>query len=786
MNYKTEKRNNIDIDKASIDSIASKFAIHPRLAELLILRSYNTPETIKKFLVPDKNNFHNPLEMKGMPEAVERLNAAIENNECVAVYGDYDADGICSAAILSLFLSKHGVNVVTHIPDRLNEGYGVTIDALTSILEQHMPDLVLTCDCGITSINEAEYIKELGVDVIITDHHEVGELIPDCTVIDPHQTDCNYPFKELCGAGVAFKLIQALSNIDEACEYLDLVAVATIADLVPLTDENRLIVQFGLQQMAKGKNVGLKAMLDSAQVSFPTSSDIAFKIAPRINAAGRMGDPTRAFDLFTTQDRALITNLVDELNAENDKRKTICDNMYSQAQEMLRGDSVIGARAIVLKNDDWEKGVTGILAAKLVSDFNRPVFIIVNSGDMCRGTCRSIQGINVYELLSACSDLLIEFGGHNQAAGFSIQSENVEEFKQRINSILRDLPFEAFLPRIVYDIELNVNEITKELAASLNAIEPTGNGNPKPLLMVEATAIKASPLSGNYKHTLITLPTGTQIMAFNYNKQNAMLMGDEPKKIVFDITPNPPYAPRLYLRGYAPQRLFIDNDIARANFLKTMNFKSVNSEIINNCKTYASDDIETLIDKPFGILIIAGSEESYKRVYSRSIKNIVLSEFMSVTMRNNFTRLIVSPDFDEVFKMLVSNYSKIVFADYPLSSGIIEFLSKHTNAEIWLPKINNNADYFKSLKTDRQTFSAYFSAIKHSSNLQEYNILRYFQKFYKDYPDFKFDQFVFCLNVFIELGFVTVHQPFKLVCIDSVKRSLNESKIYNTVCKALS
>ncbi|MDE5592880.1 MAG: single-stranded-DNA-specific exonuclease RecJ, partial [Clostridiales bacterium] len=495
--------------------------LNTKLVELLFLRGYDNVDAIDVFLHPSVDNFYPPESMLGMNECCNRLRQAIENNERVVVYGDYDADGICASSILSLYLAEQGVEVYTHIPDRLGEGYGLNSDSVERIIENTMPDLILTCDCGISAVEEVELAKELGVDIVVTDHHEVGKVLPDCVVVNPHQSECKYPFKDLCGAGVALKIVQAMGGVQAASAYYDLAAIATVADLVSLTDENRLIVQLGLMSMTNSKNFGVAALIDSLKLKTVTSSDIAFRIAPRINAAGRMGSAYRAFELFTSSDPAIVSDRLQQIINANNDRKTLCDDLYAQAIELLKNEDLISRRAIVIASDKWEKGITGILAARLVGDFKRPVFILVKSGDEYKGTCRSVEGINIYDLLSQQSDILKEFGGHNQAAGFTILPEYVNEFKSRICAALENVDINTFIPSLKYDMELLESEVNSDFAASLELLEPTGNnGNPKPLFMTKTTSLSATPLKNNINHTILKSSGGLQFFAYNSYKLN--------------------------------------------------------------------------------------------------------------------------------------------------------------------------------------------------------------------------------------------------------------------------
>lgn len=488
MNVSISQKNSNTIESAAVKKIADDLKLNEKLVELLFLRGIDNEEAIRRFLYPDVDMFYNPLLMKGMSEATARINAAIENREKIVVYGDYDADGVCSAAILALFLISRGLDVFVHIPNRMGDGYGLNTDRLEKIIDQHIPDLIITCDCGISGANEVRFALDLGVDMIVTDHHEVSGEIPECVVVNPKQSDCGYPCKNLCGAGVALKLVEALSSRDEMLKYVDLACVATIADLVPLTDENRLIVQFGLKRLNEKRNQGLSILFDTLDLSRVVCSDIAYKIAPRINAAGRMGDAYRAFELLTLTDVGRLKQIVDEIERDNADRKRMCDEMFDEAVGDLASEDLVHNRAIVLSHPSWEKGITGILAARLTGEYNRPAFIMVKSGDdVYKGTCRSIDGINVHELLVACKDYLVEFGGHAQAAGFSIKYDCIGDFKKAVNEYLTDFSDELFYPKLSYDMAIDVKDVRYDFVEALELLEPTGNGNARPLSRVTDT-----------------------------------------------------------------------------------------------------------------------------------------------------------------------------------------------------------------------------------------------------------------------------------------------------------
>ncbi|MDE7395419.1 MAG: single-stranded-DNA-specific exonuclease RecJ, partial [Clostridiales bacterium] len=568
MNIHLVRKNDSIPDREEAQKLASAVGLHPRLAELLISRGVDTEEKVNKFLHPNAADFHDPMLMKGMKEAVERLELAIAEGQKVVIYGDYDADGICASAVLSLYLSSRGLNVYVHIPNRVGDGYGLNVDSIEKIIEDCCPDLILTCDCGISGHEEVAYALDLGVDVIVTDHHEVADIVPECTVVNPKQSDCNYPYPYLCGAGVAFKLVQALGGIDAALAYADLVAVATIADLVPLADENRLIVQLGLKALENKRNLGLKMMIEDQKLAYPVSSgDIAYKVAPRINAAGRMGDAYRSFELLTCGDTVRVRAILDEIQEDNQKRKLLCDKLYDEALVDLRYEDIVHNRAIILSNPSWEKGITGILAARLAGDFNRPAFVMVNSGENYKGTARSIEGINVYELLSSVGDLLVEFGGHSQAAGFSIEEKNIQLFKQRVNEYLAAFPASLFEPTVYYDTELRIEEIDLPFVRALESLEPTGNGNARPLFKTCVTKLGVTPCKNNHAHTNVTCENGLQILAFNYYKQNQFLLGDGEKELALELqlsTFGGKESAKGFLKAAVPKTLYVNDTVAKA------------------------------------------------------------------------------------------------------------------------------------------------------------------------------------------------------------------------------
>ncbi len=772
MNIEIIPKNEYTVDSVKIANIAKSTGLNPKFVEILVARGINSEEAIDKFLNPKEDLFYDPFLMKGMSEAVTRINLAIENAEKIVVFGDYDADGVCAAAILSMYLSSRGLDVLVHIPNRIGEGYGLNIDTLSRIIENEMPDLILTCDCGISGANEVSFVLDLGVDVIVTDHHEISGPIPECIVVNPKQEDCNYPFNMLCGAGVALKLVEALSDRKTMLEYSDLACVATIADLVPLVDENRLIVQFGLKKLNERKNLGLKCLFESLQIDNLTSSDIAYKIAPRINAAGRMGDAYRAFELLTITDRSAVKRIVDEIENDNFRRKSICDEMYEEAVGDIAFEDVINNRAIILSHPDWEKGITGIVAARLAGDFNRPSFILVRSGDTYKGTSRSVEGINVHELLTYCKDCLIEFGGHAQAAGFSISPDKIDEFKIKVNEFLKRYPDEYFYPKASYDLKISINDINTEFVRSLDLLEPTGNSNPRPLFLIEVTDAKVSPCKSSQNHVSVTVGN-LQMFAFNYARQSYQLLTNTPKDLLVELQTSS-YSPRQIkgiIKACSPSELYINDEIVNGYKYSLLRYLPKDNA---KFELYSEEDIVRFIDKIYGTLVISCSRESYE-MFVKKHNGIRFHEFTYPTSKNNYSRIIVAPDLDQ---LSLYSYDRIVFLDAPLNDGVVSYINSKTKATVYLPKECENK---YEVTGDRKVFATVFSALKENQNYSAASVFAYWKNAFKQ-GEVEFNQFLFCVNVFSELNFIKVNaNPYSIHINSGVRAELSQSKLYKLV-----
>lgn len=471
--------------KRQIPPELASLGLPERLLELLLDREIDTPEKIERYLHPKREDLLDPMLMQDMDKAVNVIRDAIEKHEEITVFGDYDVDGVTATAILLTYLRKQGAQVGFYIPDRHGEGYGLNIAAIEQIATHSK--LLITVDCGITCAAEVARAKELGMRVIVTDHHQLGPQIPECeAVLNPLLG--HYPFRRLCGAGVAFKLVQAMGGTEAIEPLWELAALATIADIVPLMDENRVIVYYGLAAMAATQRPGLIALMESAGVDMQkvSSSDVAFRMAPRINAGGRLALASRGVQLLTTRRMDTAREIAEELNQDNIRRRELEIEIFQQADEMTRQQiDFMNERAIVVCGEGWNPGVIGLAASRLVEKYKWPTILLSRDGDICVGSARSIPGVNIHEAMSTCRDLFIRFGGHAQAAGLTIEAKNVPEFKRRLSEAIREQAApEAFIPTEEYDLELELSEITEAFVDAFSAMQPTGFGNPAPVFCV--------------------------------------------------------------------------------------------------------------------------------------------------------------------------------------------------------------------------------------------------------------------------------------------------------------
>ncbi|MDZ7659934.1 single-stranded-DNA-specific exonuclease RecJ [Fodinibius sp.] len=489
-------------NEEAVSDLQDQLGVPPKIARLLALRGIDTYEKAEAFFRSDLSQLHDPFLMKDMDKATSRLAEAIRNGERILIYGDYDVDGTTSTAILYIFLEEFGVDVDFYIPHRFKEGYGINQEGIQYAIDTNT-DLIVSVDCGITAVEETEQAKEQGIDVIICDHHNVGDAIPDAVaVLDPKRSDCNYPCKGLSGAGVGFKLIQGtikkLGLADSiAFKLLDLVAISIASDIVPIEDENRILMREGLKRINSEPRIGIKALLELINLSVGsiTTSNIVFSIGPRINAAGRMGDATKAVKLLISDTPAEAKSRAHELESINVARRDKDSETMEEAKAMVdKNYNLDKISSMVLHHPDWHLGVIGIVASRLVDTYGRPAVMLSTVDGKIKGSARSIDGFNIYEAFKECEDLLEQFGGHEYAAGLTIASENLEEFRQRINDIAAErLSDEDFKSELKIDCELDLSDVNMRFWKLLSQFEPFGPGNLRPIFVSRDVEVVGVP-----------------------------------------------------------------------------------------------------------------------------------------------------------------------------------------------------------------------------------------------------------------------------------------------------
>lgn len=511
-----------ETEEQEIDRISKKYSINKLLSAIIINRKIDE-EKIEEFLNPKRQNFYDPFLMPDMEIAVNRIIKGIENKEKIIIYGDYDVDGITSITVLKSFLEDRGIQVGQYVPNRLDEGYGLNKVAIEKIVNEKY-DLMITVDCGISGIEEIKYANSLGLEVIVTDHHEVGENLPEAiAVVDAKRKDNQYPCRDLAGVGVAFKLIQAIGmklglEEKEYLKYLDIVCIGTISDIVPLVGENRVITKLGLRLVEQTKNMGLKSLLMSSGYKNIDSTCISFGIAPRINACGRMGHADEALKLFLSNDIYEVNELTKKLNEYNTIRQQKEKAIYEDAIKQIEKNKLYENSSIIVSGENWHHGVIGIVSSKITDLYFKPSILLCNEGELSKGSGRSIPGFDLHEALMKCQDEIERFGGHAMAIGITIKKDNFEAFSKEFEKISKDAKIDEIVPIIKIDAKINLSDINKEIVESLKLLEPFGEGNKTPIFAFKNLKIDSIRALSEGKHIKMTLKDeNTIINAIGFN-----------------------------------------------------------------------------------------------------------------------------------------------------------------------------------------------------------------------------------------------------------------------------
>ena len=747
-------------EEAIIAELAAALSVLPATARILYARGVDTEEKGRRFLSPGRKHLRDPFLMSGMREAVERIALARDGGETVVVYGDYDADGISATSILYYALKEYGIEAHCCIPER-QDGYGLSERAVEEIVGEVFPDLFITVDCGISGKAEVEMLKDAGVDVIVTDHHELPAELPDCTVINPKIAD-DYPFDGLCGAGVAFKIACALIG-EKAYRYFDFAAIATIADSMPLVDENRDIVFEGMKLFNGGKvHPAFRCLLDSAGKKSVNATALAFTLAPRINAAGRMGNANGALRLFLSDKENEIFDGCVALNAYNTQRQQECDTLYKSVKELIRAEGAYD-RAIVLSSPDWASGFVGIVAARLADEYYRPVVLFVEKDGMLKGSARSIDEVNVFEAIDSCRDLTAEFGGHSQAAGVALKKENLPAFKAALCAYLAErYDAETFVPKLAAEW-LTDEAMTFRFARELEKLEPCGVGNRKPLFAVRGGALNARPMKAGSPHVTFHSRAG-EMLFFGADRFLPQLNDPAEKTVVFEFNLSV-WNKKEYLKGLVKDFEFDPPAAGEKMHMLRGVLRSLREEDAGEVTSLAEAELREVIrgclGHAYGAVFLAEDEEALARYPELA----ALPRDLYFPRDNRLLNLVVlSPSaFD------AGEYRSVVYLDAPLARCAAcrpgtAFAPAERRERGWLAGLSADRGIFAEIFVYLKNIAAQGGAVADSCAAAEAS-------------PFSPEQTLFAAEVFEELGFLSF-EGGRIAIHKGVKADLSASRIY--------
>ena len=760
--------------------------LDPRILEYLAKKDIKTNEQIKSFLNLSLNNLLDPYDLDGMKEAVSRIQKAINEKQKVVIYGDYDCDGISACVILYKYFLSQGIKADVYIPNRFDDGYGLSFDMIYDIKSNSDPDLIITVDLGITAVKEVEKIKELGIDIIVTDHHEPAEILPNTIIIDPKKPGQKYAFNGLCGAGVALKLVQALSGIEEVEKYLDIAGVATIGDIVPLVSENRIIAKLGLEKLAKKE--GLKSlvyMINKLGISEVSGTDVAFRIVPRLNASGRMSQGKKVFDFLVEQNDKKIEILYSNILDDNEARlKSISEGAISLEKQMEKVD--LSKENIILLKGDFHQGVLGILASRICHDYNRPAIIFTKTEEgTLKGSGRSLESVDLHQLLMQSGDFLVRFGGHKMAVGVELEEDKFELFKAKISELLaKQVSSKNFITREEFDIEIEEKDINQNFISELKMLEPFGCQNEKPLLMMKAKRLTVSQMKENaFHHFKVSTQAGKNIMCFNGKDNVETLRSGVKKDLIVELENNTfrgKTSAQAVLKQLYLKEIKLDQNQEKEFMLSLLN--CYQSQNCKDAKTFGYNiyNLEDLLkekDKSlFGTVVVIDSPKIAEKVASifPKLKNYTISH---VALKSKQNTLLVSRD-ALLSPENLKGYKNIIFTRIVFSHEK-DFFAKDFN--VYVPYERQSQEYL--LASDREVnIRAYNLIRKYARNIKANNLFEWLEKIQSVEGGLSKPQLLFSMLSFEELGFVQiVYAPDFVVNVNQnpPKRDLGSSKFMN-------
>ncbi len=778
---------NLGVSNTLLYGYSEKFNLPPRVMELIISRGYKTEAEISKFLFPKKEMLYDPFLLKDMDRLISRIKKAITEKEKILIFGDYDVDGVSATAIMLKTLEKLGCKADFYLPNRFYDGYGLTKNIIEKIKNEFNPNLIITVDCGISNYEEIDYAKSLGVEIAVTDHHEIPLILPDSIVVNAKLPNQEYPFRELCGTGLAFKISQALLG-DDASDFLPIATIATIADIVPLKDENRVIVKTGLSLMEKFLPIGLKMLFREQNLnpSNVNSLDIAFKIAPKLNASGRMGDAKDSLFLYLEKNPKKIKSLIKDVFAHNLERQNLCNNVYEDCKTLLKNENISSLRAIILASKEWDQGILGIVCARLVEEYNRPVFLFSKKGDVLKGSARSLFDVNVHALLSDLQDILQSFGGHTVAAGLTLEYSKFEEFKTRVNSyIFKNIDDKVFIPISYYDSEITISEIDENLVKSLEVLQPYGCENQPPKFKIKVEEIVLNSLKNSPSHANLIIEKKLNLIYFNYIEDYYKLKFSKEKTLIFEFQ-NSKFKNQFIkgiLRGLEADFNLIQNSVDNitAFSLSQLFYKGKCGAKFKNFENeellkFVSDCALSAFGTAF-VFTQLDSLLSFTQNYNT--ENFYFFEMGENISNNGFNSIIFCPESFEFAK----NFQRIIFVDGILDEGYLCAINHISNAEIFLSKnVKFSQEIFSKIENNRNNFINIYNIFKNLNEVVFENLQIMYNEFIK--YKIKFLDFYCAFLVFKQLNLLEIiyeKNKFLIKINNSIKNPLTNSSIFNYV-----
>ena len=751
-------------------------------------RKFNDEKFDKeKFLNPSLSFLRDANLLSNISLAVDKIKLAISENKRILIYGDYDSDGICASTILYLHLKSLGANVDVFIPNRFENGYGISIDAIEIILSEYQPDLVITVDLGITAVEEVEIIKQEGVDIIITDHHLPLSEVPDCILIDPKYNNENYGFDGLCGAGVAYKLIEALSGREEANKYLDVVAVATVGDIVPLIDENRIIAKFGIDKINNGNCLpSIKFIKEKLELEKVTSTDISFKIVPRLNSCGRMDNALKVFNFLIQSEKHALEECYLEIESDNNLRLATIEKSNKLVDKLLQNNN-ISDPSILLKGD-FHEGTVGIVASRIVHDYNKPTIIFAKTENgTLKGSGRSIEAINLHEIIAEMADSLINFGGHKMAVGLEIEEDFFDDFKSMLNEKIKEKssPDDFVVKNRTADIVLTDDDLDGRFASQLELLEPFGEGNEKPKLVLNQSKMLVQPMGEKtFKHYKCFTKKNNALVAFNFYKQALVCACDFEKRLFIDFGINYYKGKQqrvCYLKAIELLKPEFGNDV-KEDFLSAIYNLYYSTFDFNNKEKYRLEsDLKKVISEKFaennyGTVVVCSRAEDLKQIYELGLEKYI--NFEPYKSAQNV--VVVNPR--QVYNLLdVKGYKNIIFMHKYFDNEHLYFsqaLDVYEPIEKTIAPIEFNGS--------REVFAKVYKLLSSWQELRANDVLDLCNKLSIKDVDVSASQLLFCVCVFMELNFIEFDDILnKMNILKSKKAEITSSQFYKTIMEGL-